>query len=342
MSFLGDIVNSIGNDRAPAPPKPPVRPMSANSHRLQADVSKPGLRPDFHAILSPLNGTKRKAEDDVTKLPEKLSKPNTVHGLTSSVHKRTAAPPLNAPKPSNEKTPTVPRPKPETTGSISKDGSTPPVTPTTTTVKVPVKGSYADIMARAKQAQETKAQNQIGMIKHQATNREKVSKFAERRRHEEEKAKAAKEKSSGRTLTGKHDNSRSVSPAKKTDQPRVPKVARPPLHAPASTYKGTMGTVSNRSKQQIRRKKSRYDEYLDTDEEDVSDMDGDGEDEEEDYGSDASSVMEAGAFELDEEERLALKTAKEEDARELALENQLKREKEERRKKLLDLANKRK
>jgi hypothetical protein len=50
--------------------------------------------------------------------------------------------------------------------------------------------------------------------------------------------------------------------------------------------------------------------------------------------------MEAGAFDLDEEEQRALRAAKEEDARELALETQHKREKEERRKKLLQLANK--
>ena len=56
--------------------------------------------------------------------------------------------------------------------------------------------------------------------------------------------------------------------------------------------------------------------------------------------SDASSDMEAGAFDIDEEERVALQKAKEDDARELALENKLKREKEERRKRLQALADK--
>ena len=200
-------------------------------------------------------------------------------------------------------------------------------------------------MARAKQAQEMKAQNQVGLIKHQATNRERPSKLAERRRQDEEKekAKASKEKATSRsTAAGKRDKSRSASPAKKTDQPRIPKVARPPLHAPASSYKGTMGIVSSRPKQQARKKQRHYDEYLGTDEEDVSDVGDYGEGDEDDYGSDASSDMEAGAFDIDEEESKALKAAREDDAKELALENQLKREKEERRKRLMGLANKRK
>jgi hypothetical protein len=169
--------------------------------------------------------------------------------------------------------------------------------------------------------------------------------MAERRRQEEEKAKATKEKSGGMRPApgGKQQvKSRSVSPAKRTDQPRVPKAPRPPLHAPpSSSYKGTMGITSGRAAKPPPKQK-RYDEYLGTDEDDVSDdMGGYGEDEEDDYASDVSSDMEAGLDDLDAEEQRALKAAKEEDARELALENQLKREKEEKRKRLMALADKR-
>lgn len=341
MSFLNDIVNSIGTDKPPAPPKPSQRPLSANSQRPQGD-SRPGSRPGFPPASSALNGTKRKAEDDVGKPQEKHIRPNPAPGLTSSVARRPAAPPLNAPKPSHEKALHASRPKVDTAISSAKPEPSKPGTPTAPATKAPAKGSYADIMARAKQAQEARMQSQVGMIKHQATNREKVSKVAERRRQEEEKAKAGKEKSDPRLATIKRDKSRSVSPAKKADQPRVPKAPRPPLHAPPSSYKGTMGQSSGRSQQQARRKRSKYDEYLDTDEEDVSDEGNYGRDEEDDYVSDASSDMEAGAFDIDEEENRALKAAKDEDAKELALEARLKREKEERRKKLLDLANKRK
>jgi len=202
-------------------------------------------------------------------------------------------------------------------------------------------------MARAKQAQDEKAQqSQVGMIKHQPTQREKISKVAERRRQEEEKAKVIKDKTTGRpTPNGRPQiKSRSASPAKKTDLPKNPRAPRPPLHAPpSSSYKGTMGKPPSRPSKPPLGRRQKYDDYLGTDEEDASDdMGGYGEDEPEDYGSDASSDMEAGAFDLDEEESRALRAAKEEDAKELALENQLKREKEERRKRLMAMANKRK
>ena len=200
-------------------------------------------------------------------------------------------------------------------------------------------------MARARQAQETKKENAVGMIKHQATNRERVSKLAERRKQDEEKTKAAKEKEreklSGRTgASGKLDKRRSLSPTKKSEQPRAPKVARPPLHAPGSSYKGTMGTAASKPRQSSGHKKNRYDEYMGTDEDDNSENDDEGE--EEDYESDVSSDMEAGAFDIDREETSALRAAREDDARELAEENRLKREKEERRRKLVTLAGKRK
>ena len=195
-------------------------------------------------------------------------------------------------------------------------------------------------MARAKQAQEARSQNQVGMIKHQATNREKVSKLAERKKQEEEKVKAAKEKHAGRLAkAGKPEKGRSVSPAKKSDQPRAAKVARPPLHAPATAYRGTMGTSASRPRLPPSRKKGRYDEYLGTDEEEDSELD---DQDEGDYDSEASSDMEAGAFDIDEEERLATKAAREDDARELAEEQRLKREKEERRRRLANLAGRRK
>ncbi|KIY03321.1 uncharacterized protein Z520_00012 [Fonsecaea multimorphosa CBS 102226] len=348
MSLFSDIVNSIGSDKSPAPPKPPARPLSANAHRPNLDVSKPGSRPGLPAAPSPLNGIKRKADDSSAKPPEKLIKPNPIPGLTSTIApKRPAAPPLNAPKPTNGsegKTLPTPRPRLDAQVTSAKPGSA-PSTPTTASAKGPAKGSYAELIARAKQAQVEKAQqSQVGLIKHQATNREKPSRLAERRRQEEEKAKGAKEKSSGGRLANggkRQDKSRSASPAKKTDQPKVPKAPRPPLHAPpSSSYKGTMGTTSGRTKPPPKR--ARYDEYLGTDEEDVSDdMGGYGEDEE-DYGSEGSSDMEAGAFDVYEEEQKALRAAREEDARELALENQLKREKEERRKRLMSLAGRKK
>ncbi|KAH0831504.1 hypothetical protein AYO21_06365 [Fonsecaea monophora] len=348
MSLFSDIVNSIGSEKSPAPPKPPSGPLGANAHRPSLDVSRHGSRPGLPVAPSPLNGTKRKADESSSKPPEKLIRPNPTPGLSSTIRQRPIAPPLNAPRPSNGNTGkplAMPRPKVDAQLTSPKPGSA-PSTPTTATTKGPTKGSYAELIARAKQAQVEKSQqSQVGLIKHQATNREKPSKLAERRRQEEEKTKGAKEKSSGGRLANggkRHDKSRSVSPAKKTDHPKGPKAPRPPLHAPpSSSYKGTMGTATGRAKPPAKRG-PKYDEYLGTDEEDVSDdMGGYGEDEE-DYASDVSSDMEAGAFDVYEEEQKALRAAREEDARELALEAQLKREKEDRRRKLMSLAGRRK
>lgn len=65
------------------------------------------------------------------------------------------------------------------------------------------------------------------------------------------------------------------------------------------------------------------------------------EESEEDYESDASSDMEAGIDDVDEEEERALRFAKKEDQLALAEENRLKREKEEKRRKLAALAKNR-
>lgn len=99
-----------------------------------------------------------------------------------------------------------------------------------------------------------------------------------------------------------------------------------------------MGTSATKPRLPPSRKQGRYDEYLGTDEEENSEVD----DDEGGYGSDASSDMEAGAFDIDEEERFATKAARDDDARELAEESRLKREKEERRKRLASLAGRRK
>jgi hypothetical protein len=73
----------------------------------------------------------------------------------------------------------------------------------------------------------------------------------------------------------------------------------------------------------------------------VSEEEEDEEEDERDYDSDASSDMEAAAFEVDEEEELAARIARKEDAEALAEENRLKREKEEKRKRLAALAKSR-
>lgn len=73
------------------------------------------------------------------------------------------------------------------------------------------------------------------------------------------------------------------------------------------------------------------DDFIDYDEDDEPDRRGGGYD---GYDSDASSDMEAGMSDIDVEERRAEILAREEDRREQALEEKLKREKEERKRRL--------
>jgi hypothetical protein len=111
-------------------------------------------------------------------------------------------------------------------------------------------------------------------------------------------------------------------PAKAPVQVGYKGTARP-SSAPASTSRN--GTPAARSKPQ--QAKGRYDGYADWS--DLDDMEDEG-----DVDSDASSDMEGGLWDLDQEEQMALKVAKKEDAEALAEENRLKREKEERKRKL--------
>lgn len=113
-------------------------------------------------------------------------------------------------------------------------------------------------------------------------------------------------------------------PAKAPVQVGYKGTARP-ASAPASTSRG--GTPAAKTKPKPA--KGRYDGYADW-----SDLDDEEGEEEEGYASDASSDMEGGVWDVEEEETLALKVAKKEDAEALAEEMRLKREKEDRKRRL--------
>ena len=333
MSFLGDIVKSIGT-APPPPPKPPSRPSSANTNRAGTNATKAGPRPPLHQTSS-LSGTKRKAEDETVSVNCKAGRPN-VTASAGNENRKGPAPPLNAPKRQPDQASGMSRLE---TGKASADPSKPSPTNATAspagTVKPgPAKGSYAELMARAKEAAEQRSQNQVGVIKHQDTVKQKPSKFAERRKQEQEQAKAQKQ---GNGKQPRQEAQRSASPQKKDD----PKDSKAVKAASKTGYKGTMGMSTSRHKPYHgAAKKTRYDEYLGTDEEDDSDMADDVD--EGGYNSEGSSDMEAGFDDVEGEERLALRKAKEDDAREQELESRLKREKEERRRKLTQMASKRK
>ena len=168
-----------------------------------------------------------------------------------------------------------------------------------------------------------------GGIKHTKTaQKEKLSRREQERRKKDAVDRTEK---SGSGQIRKPEPSRGTSPTKSGVQDG--RISKPASARP--TYKGTLG-MSTKNDRPRQEKKSRFDDYLGTDEEDNSDIEDDGVDGYE------SSDMEGGFDDVEAEEQAASRAARVDDARELALENQLKREKEDRRQRLQALANKRK
>ena len=225
--------------------------------------------------------------------------------------------------------------------SRPEPASATPTTPTGDTLKAPKKGSYAEIMARAKANQ---SKPPVGTISHKPKEQIAPSYKKELKL----KKKAMNDKKLGIKNNSRPGSSGSLSssPApgpvanKKIAAPAYKGTAKPKPHLPQPTYKGTMKPASSASKPPTARggdanpRKPRYDEYAATDEDDLDDV------EEDEYGSDGSDDMEAGFTDVEQEETLAAKAARKEDEEEARLEAKLKKDKEERRKRLEQLAKK--
>lgn len=198
-------------------------------------------------------------------------------------------------------------------------------------------------MAQAKAVQQ-KAPAQVGMFKHQAVAKEKLSKVERRKRELEAQSKDKSAKIATKSGVAVKNTSRDGPLAKKQDPdaPSYKGTARPNPSPQVPVYRGTAGKPPRRDagdaghrRQSSTGRRSKVNEYLGTDEED----EGDYADDYDDYYSDASSDMEAGLGDVEEEEAAALAAARREDEKEWRAELAAKREKEERRKKLAALAS---
>lgn len=221
----------------------------------------------------------------------------------------------------------------------------------------PKKGSYAEILARAKAAQEAKTA--IGSIKHKPVEKlakkERPAQLAAAKgaqpagaKSKQPLAKDNKVSGPGRSRSPEKPKAKGAEPVKEKRKPLdlgYTGTMRPKPAEPA--YKGTMGLSaaarrsgydSDRSRPVDRSRstsstakaapKGRYTYASYSDEEEEDD----------DGASDVSSDMEAAAWDLEEEEQMSLRVAKKEDEEALAEENRLKREKAEKKKKLEQLA----
>ncbi|KAL2856571.1 hypothetical protein BJY01DRAFT_242623 [Aspergillus pseudoustus] len=340
MSFLDSVLSSIETGK----PSPIPTSSPAPSPTISSSTTKPEARKPMSSTARPVTpvtaerrngvpaGTKRKAEDPLTRVqkPEQQvpTRPAPVKRVNSNTPAASSARPI-APLKSI---------KPPTSTAASAPQKTTPVSS-----KPPLKGSFADIMAKAKALQQT-APTQVGMFKHQSVPKEKLSKVERKKRMQEAQVKEKDTKqarkpgaTAGASASSKIGNTK-LTPRRERDEPTYKGTARPPQ--PQPEYRGTAGLPSrngDRRGQHRANKRSRMDEYLGTDEEDEG---GDYANDYDDYYSE-SSDMEAGLDDVEEEEAAALAAARREDIEDMRAEADAKHAKLERRKKLAMLASKR-
>ena len=204
--------------------------------------------------------------------------------------------------------------------------------------KQPKKGSYAEIMARAKASQAKPVA--VGTISHKPKEKGVLTYKQELKLQKQ----AKRDKRLG--IVRNKDGSR---PSSADDAPKKGNVSmkgvRPDSTAPIKkpkpqpAYKGTMNpaSVTAKAKEKAAAQTARRtNEYAgtddDLDEEDELEDDGSG------YDDDESDDMEAGFMDVEEEETTATIAARKEDEEEAKLEAKLKREKEDRKKRMEELA----
>jgi hypothetical protein len=254
--------------------------------------------------------------------------------------------------------------KPSPTNTTFKHGqpTPPPASAPAGPAKPPKKGSFAEIMARGKVNQAT--MGQVGKIQHK-----RIEKLPSKRDREEMKAQKSSKLQKNIGPNGKfraagqeairdarngngirEGNSKTPKKAEPVPEKKIKKAALATTGY-AGTARPKPGGANSSSKPSTSASSSRYGGGLDRHRDDrrgssgpryayVSEEEED-DDEEDDYASDASSDMEAAVYEVDDEEEEAARIARREDAEALAEENRLKREKEEKRKRLAAMAKSR-
>ena len=387
------MLSSIGSkEEAPPGSAPKSRPETdgVSTSKGRSEPVREGTAKASATQLAALP-KKRKAEDDISKANEKIPKISQDGGPTSAatpstnsqrplpsdkVLKSSTTPTLKVPyrgtsrpsaqdgaspfqaPPKDRKRPTV------TTTSLTKpapnrdkDKAPTPtvVTPSTPTegTKPPKKGSYKEIMARAKALQNNPP---VGVIKHQPKDKKALSDKKELLL--QKKGLAGKPKPIG-TAGHRRNSSGDVSGGSRpgsSGRPEEPVKKRAPEIAykgtakpkPQPTYKGTMKpapaiTLPSHRKPPVKPDdrsrsnsmsrpvpaKSRRREYSEEEDED--------EEEEEEVDYESGSDMEAGYSDVEEEETKATKIAKKEDEYEALMEATLKKQKEAKKKRVAEL-----
>ncbi|KKY24936.1 hypothetical protein UCRPC4_g02237 [Phaeomoniella chlamydospora] len=342
MSLLNSVLGSIGSGKSTPLPKGPGR---AAIDTPPATKQTPGATQQTdHQSPAPKSSSQYLGSSSAQPIPAKRKFPeNNIQRSSSGASDKQGS---SADGSKLMKT--------EPSSSASKQNTVTGQQNLIKTKKEPPKGSYLALLEQAKALQAEKASQgqRIGMIKHAASSKEKLSKVERRRRDQELRAQSQGKgrrvgengaiQKLGRPTNGKDRN---------VEDRGYKGTARPPAgHNPQGrsaarsrdreepTYKGTAGMKKPPTGGKPTGKNGREDQYFD-EEDDGWLVDDDGDEGHstgpkyryaEDYDDD--SDMEAGYSDVEDEEVEAEKQAKRDDARERALEERLKREKEARKK----------
>jgi protein SPT2 len=329
-------------------PLPPLSTFTQAPSSVPAKISNPpasGSNVTSQASIATSSAPKRKAEQDLNHAATKSARSSDLANSTGEHRQRDL--------PSASTTPSAPyrgTMRPTQPLASAQNSSTTSSASSATSAAVPRKGSYAEVLARAKAVEQNKGA--IGVIKHKA-----VDKTSHRRKLARDlKAKNAGKESLQKGIGSGEKGQPKGADAGKSGLGEAPKEKKKPIdlgytgtmRAPATVpaYKGTMGkpiSKPEKSPQTLRvansrvpnsrvatsrtlnansggpKSKVRIAGYASYSENDSVDND-----------SDASSDMEAGNFDLEEEEEASLRAAKKEDEAALAEENEHKRRKSER------------
>ncbi|KAI4720059.1 hypothetical protein E4T48_03704 [Aureobasidium sp. EXF-10727] len=356
MSLLNSILSSINGDQ-PAPPRSQTIPSTARSNPPSRNPTPQQVPPKRKAddVANDFKPKIARTDTNISRFDQNASlAPPPSRSTTSSPAQRAALPPPKAAIPYRGSGPAAKvQPSTKPAAALSAPVRPSPVSTPSSTAPASAKGGYLAVLERAKQNAE--ASKLAGQIKHKPV--EKLTK-KDRQRLVEEARAAQKGKSlpnkdpkiglkaRGKSAEPLVDSKIGVSAKDKRKPVEVAYKGTMRPNAPAApVYRGTMGGPGGAAARKPLSKAPapsrsgygagrRYASYSDEEDEEEDD------EPEDDYES--GSDMEAGVDEMYEEEEASARIAKREDAIALAEENELKRQKLERKRKLEELASKQK
>ena len=304
-----------------------------------------GLKGQEQGEINPGHPQSSKPTKDHKRKAEESSGPSAKSIKTNSFNRAATAPNASSPLFSpGEKRQAHGAPEPQRMpyrGTSNLTSSAPSLEPAGDAPKPPKKGSYKEIMARAKAAAAVQPKAAIGSISHKPRSKLEMSFKQEQKMKKkalrDKKIGGAKGENRPSSSDGRGSGDVAGKPVKKkAPQPTYTGTAKP---RPQPSYKGTMGTAPSVKKVGAKTPPKRNtNEYAATDDE--LESDDAGEDDGHGYSEEDSDDMEAGFSDVEQEESQALRSARKEDEEEARLEAQLKKEKEDRKKRLELMAKK--